>query len=85
MNWLTIAEKLVPIITNLIPLAEQLFSNEPKSGAKKKQLVTQAATDILKGGLAVTTGGAHNTWEGLDKIVPTLVDAAASVMYPPNK
>ena len=81
MNWGKIAFNLVPLLVDLVHVAEKAF-DEPHSGQNKKAFVTQAGKDILKGALDATTGGAHDTWEVIDKVAPDLIDVAAKAIYP---
>ena len=82
MDWGKLLLKLTPTIVDLVGIAERIFEHKPHSGQEKKAFVTQAGKDILKGALDATTGGAHDTWEVIDKVAPDLIDVAAKAIYP---
>lgn len=81
MGWQNMLTELVPVITDLIGVAEQAFSNKPKSGEQKKAFVVQAAKDIVTGGEKLSTGGAKGTWDFADMFVPKMVDSIAGFFF----
>jgi len=81
MGWQTTLLQLSPLIIDLAKIAERAFEHKPKSGAEKKQFVSQAAKDILAGAGQVTTGGAHETFEVIDKVAPPLIDTIAGFLF----
>jgi len=72
-------------VFSLIHFAEAWYSDTPKTGEQKKQLVMSGLESIVKSAEAVTTGGAHKTWEKIEKIAPEFIDDSAQLLYPPNK
>jgi len=81
MNWVSLIFGLIPTITKLVKIAEEVFSDKPKSGADKAQFVHQAITTIIDGAETVTTGGAHDTTEKVKKVLPALIDTIADGVY----
>lgn len=81
MGWANTLLQLSPLIINLSKIAEKAFEHKPKSGAEKKQFVHQATKDILTGAGQITTGGAHDTFEIIDKVAPSLIDVIASFLF----
>ena len=80
MDWGNVALKLTPLLIDLVHVAEKAFST-PHSGEQKKNFVHQAAKDIITGGEDVTTGGAKETWQTVDKFAPDLIDAIAGFFF----
>lgn len=72
-------------VFSLVHFFEALFSDKPKTGAQKKQLVIESAKSLIDTAENLSTGGMHNTWEKIETVLPDVVDSAASILYPPNK
>jgi len=72
-------------IFSLVHFAEALFSDTPKTGEQKAKLVLEGTKGLVHAAENITTGGAHNTWEKIEKIAPDMIDSAANMLYPPNK
>lgn len=85
MNKFNMGLNILQGIFSLIHFAEALYSDKPKTGQQKKQLVMEGAKGIIESASNLTSGGAKSTWEKIEKIAPTLIDDASSLLYPPNK
>jgi len=85
MNKFNTGLSILQGIFSLIHFAEALYSDKPKTGEQKKQLVLDGAKGIIESASNLTSGGAHKTWEKIEKIAPDLIDNASSLLYPPNK
>lgn len=84
MNWMSLFINLAPAIVKMIGIAEKAFSDKPKSGAEKKELVMQSTKAIVDGMQAVSTGGQKETWDQLEEPLSGLVDAAAAAIFKPE-
>lgn len=82
--WLILL-KLLPMLFQLIPIAEKAFDGVPDSGAEKKALVTDAAKALLAGVGAVSTGGQAETFETVAPAVSNIIDNAAGIMFPSGR
>jgi thioester reductase-like protein len=82
MAWFALIVQLLPAILKLMGLAEQAFSGESASGAKKKELVMGAAEAIVGGIQSISTGGQAETWDRIAAPVSIIIDAAASIAFP---
>lgn len=80
--WWTILFSVIPLIIKLIPLAEGLFKDEPKSGEKKKELVTTVAKATIESLTSFSTGGQKETWEKLAAPISWIIDMACSLLFP---
>jgi len=81
MGWSDVLLKLNPLVIDLVGVAEKAFDGVPKSGEQKKAFVHQAAQDILSGGKQATTGGAKDTWDFLENLLPPFIDTVAGFFY----
>jgi len=82
MNWL-IALQLIPLITNLIKIAEQILG--PGTGVKKKAFVVDGVEQIIKTMPSVSTGGQKETWEVVNaamESIKNLIDVLARFFFP---
>ena len=80
--WWTILFAVIPLIMKLIPLAEDVFKDEPKSGEKKKEMVTVTAKAVITGLAAISTGGQRETWEKLAEPISLIIDMACTLLFP---
>jgi hypothetical protein len=55
----------ITAVTKLMGVAEALFNKEPKSGAQKKELVTNAFSTVIDMVASVSTGGQKETWNAV--------------------
>jgi len=81
MNWVDIMTKLLPFIIELIHVAEEAFSDQPKSGEKKKELVMEAVKTVTGAATELSTGGQKNTWEKISEPISRVIDAACSFFF----
>jgi len=74
MKWDEALELTAEVLPSVISFVETLFSKKPKSGAEKKA----AVHSMIKLGFEEAgkhfTGGAHNTVEKLNKVLPQMID-----------
>ena len=82
--WLMLL-KLLPMIFQLVGIAEKAFDGVPDSGAEKKSLVTAAAKAVVGGVGAISTGGQAETFDRIAPTVSVMIDSAASIMFPNKK
>lgn len=81
MGWVQIAFAALGFAIRMIPVAEKVFDDKPKSGAEKKQMVmtgTKALIDTME---AVSTGGQAETWGRMEKPVSDAIDAACGEIF----
>lgn len=71
---------ILRLILTLMPVIEGLFG--PKSGAAKKQAVSDAAKAVVDIVGAVSTGGQKQTWEKIKEPVGNIIDNAAAILFP---
>lgn len=82
MNILALLIKILPVVVQLMGLAEKVFANKPQSGADKKAAVMEATNTLINATDTVLTGGAAETWAGIKAPVSVMIDAAAAIMWP---
>ena len=82
MAWLTLLLKLIPTIIQLMAFAEKAFDGVPDSGAQKKAMVVGTAKAVVEGIASVSTGGQKETWNEIAEPISTVIDGAASIMFP---
>ena len=85
MDKFTMGVNIFEGVISLVHFAESFFSGEPKSGEQKKNLVLNTAKILIHSADNIATGGAKNTWNKIDAILPNIVDTTANILYPPNK
>ena len=85
MGWQKEVLNAEPLIEALVSFAEFFFSKKKKSGKEKKQLVHETVKQVFHTADEITTGGAKETWDTLEKVLPDLIDKTAAGMYPPPK
>jgi len=78
---LALVLQLLPTIVKLVNVAEQIFSDQPKSGEVKAAMVNNALQAIVEGGQAISTGGAKATWTEIAPAVQTAVKIVADVSF----
>jgi len=81
-NWL-VALKLIPLVINLIQVAEGVLGKG--EGVKKKAFVVDGVTETIKAMPEVSTGGQKETWETINEAMPTiknLIDILVGFMFP---
>ena len=81
MSNIAIIMALLPFVTRLIGLAENIFTGV-KQGKVKKQLVMDATSTIVGGIASVSTGGQKETWSIIAEPISSLVDTLVPVMFP---
>jgi hypothetical protein len=82
MKWLA-ALQLIPLITNLVKIAEGMMG--AGTGVKKKAFVVDGIEQIINAMEGVSSGGQKETWGALLVIIEpikALVDSIASLMFP---
>ena len=82
MNILGLLIKLLPVIVQLMGLAEKALADKPESGAEKKALVMDITGALVKGADDIFTGGAAETWDSIKAPVGSIIDSAASIAFP---
>ena len=85
MGWQKEVLNAEPIIEALVTFAEFLFSKKKKSGKEKKQFVHQTVKQVFDTADKATTGGAKETWDTLEQVLPDMIDKTAETIYPKNK
>jgi len=85
MNIIALLIKLLPVILQLMSLAEKAYADKPDSGAEKKALVIDVTGALVQGAEAVFTGGAAETWDRIKEPVGSIIDSAASIAFPHEK
>ena len=81
MGWGKVTLNSIPLLVNLVHIAEKAFNGEPHSGKQKKKFVHQAAKDIMIRGEDIATGGAKDTLEAVNKVAPDLIDTIAEFFF----
>lgn len=69
-------------LPELVKLAEGFFSWKSKSGAEKKQFVTNGVQTVVTQIDQASGGGQKNTWNKLAPIVSDIVDETANELFP---
>ena len=82
MSWPTILIQVVPLVIELVQLAEKAFADQPKSGAAKKALVLKVAKSVIAGLLATSTGGQKETWKKLAGPLNMIIDIVVGFLFP---
>jgi hypothetical protein len=81
-SYVTLAMKLMPLVTDLVVIAEKLFDDVPESGADKKAMVMSGIKSVFSAMISVSTGGQQDTWSRLEPFVSQIVDSICSVLFP---
>jgi hypothetical protein len=76
LPWMTI----INAIAGLVTIAEDAFSGVPKSGAQKKELVTQATGLILSSAISASTGGQKEDLTQYAPAISGLIDTLAGML-----
>ena len=74
-----ILDIVVKYLPALIGIAEGLFSWKNKSGADKKEWVTETLKTVATGIAAESTGGQKETWEKIAPSVSVMIDASVEL------
>lgn len=86
MNKFMFILQLIPLITNLMKIAENLLGNG--TGEKKKAFVVEGVTHIIKAMPGVSTGGQKETWTIINKAldpIKNLINIIAGLFFPNKK
>lgn len=81
-NWL-FALQLLPLLTNLITMAEKLLGDG--EGVKKKAFVKDGVEQTIKAISSVSTGGQKETWQNIELFyepLSGLIDSLAGLLFP---
>lgn len=84
MSWLLVLTQVMPLVINLIGVAEKAWGDEEGSGEAKKEFVAgtvEGAVDVVT---AVSTGGQKETWEALAEPISLSIDALCKFLFPHN-
>ena len=81
MQYFQLFIKLIPLIIQLMALAEKYITG-PKSGAEKKALVIDAIKSTFDGVQGVSTGGQAETLTAVAPLVDKTIDVAAAMLFP---
>lgn len=80
MNTATLSI-LVPLLVELMRIAEKIFTKK-KSGTLKKKFVTKKAMSIYNDIEKISTGGQAKTLKNVKPAVSTAIDIFASQLFP---
>lgn len=88
MQYLAIFLKVVPFAINLIGIAEEVFSEKPKTGPEKKAFVMETIRQVIAAMLAGSTGGQAETWKEVDTVwkaiegfLSTMIDKVCGILF----
>lgn len=81
MKELQLFAQLIPLILELIRMAEKIFTKE-KSGVEKKAAVVEGVTAIYEGVQNLSTGGQAETLIAIKPLVSPAIDIFASQLFP---
>ncbi len=81
MKELTFFIQLMPLILELMKMAEKIFTKE-KSGAEKKAAVIEGVNAIYDGVHGISTGGQAETLTAIKPLVAPTIDIFASQLFP---
>lgn len=84
MGWAQIVLLAIPLVSNLISLAEKLITGA-KQGAVKKSIVVESLASITSGMASVSGGGQKDTWVAIGQIAPLLIDPIVTGMNTVSK
>lgn len=82
MQWLVLLQ-LLPLVTNLIKIAENVLGDG--TGVKKKAFVVDGVTQVIQAMPGVSTGGQKETWDALNSAIEPLkglIDVLAGLFFP---
>lgn len=77
---LNIIGAILSFVTGMIPIAERVFSDEPKSGEQKKILVSETTKGVVDAMIASSTGGQKETWGIIDKVLGSFIDLVCGLL-----
>ncbi len=72
--------ELLKLIMGLIPIVEELFAGEEKSGAQKKDTVIEIAKAVAGSVEDLSTGGQKETWGMVNNMLDPLIDLGVKIM-----
>ena len=84
-NWLFMLQ-LVPLVTNLMKIAEKLLG--PGTGVQKKEYVKDGIRQVAKAMISLSSGGQKETWELIDSLmepISNLINVLAGLLFPKNE
>jgi hypothetical protein len=81
MQYIQLFIKLIPLIVQLVTLAEKYFTTA-SSGADKKAAVLAGVKAMYDGTQDVSTGGQKDTLTTLEPLVDKAIDVAANFLFP---
>lgn len=82
MYYFKIFMQLIPFIFQAVKAAESYFSDESKSGPKKKAAVKSAVEALFDGAVEVSTGGQRETLKKLEPLVDKAIDVGVAFAFP---
>ena len=80
MQYFGLILKLLPFIINLMRVAEDL-SEEPGSGAQKKEAVIDGTKIVISALSEVSTGGQKETWDKIKEPLGKVIDLIAGLLF----
>lgn len=79
MTFMALLPLIVWAIPKLVSLAEGVWSWKAKSGADKKEFVTNTLQGIVGSMQQVSTGGQKETWDNLAPAISMLIDGSVAM------
>ena len=80
MGWLAAVLKAIPLVVTLMCVVEDLFDDEPDSGAQKKEYVMTAIKAVIDMVAGVTF--TPELWEKIEKAIGKFIDIACIFLFP---
>ncbi len=72
--------ELLKLVMGLMPIAEEIFSDRPKSGADKKAFVIETTKAVADTIVDVSTGGQKETWGIIGRVINPFIDLAHGLL-----
>lgn len=72
--------EILNLIFGLLPIAEKLFEDKPKSGAEKKEMVVETTRGVIGALEAASTGGQKGTWGIIGRVIEPFIDLACKLL-----
>jgi len=82
LSYFLLVARILPLVTNLIVIAEKLFDDVPESGEQKKEMVMSGVKSVVMAIISLSTGGQQETWIKLEPFISQMVDAICGVLFP---
>jgi len=79
MDLFALAMLVISLVIKLIPIAEEIFKDEPKSGVKKKALVEFGVKTAME------VRGQKGAWDKIKVPLGLTIDAVCDVIYAKGK